>query len=119
MSGELYLSLPANITIDIFLILKIFISKCTKQKVLLHIDDLIESNKSCYGNQLKYHCHSPFKIKLCIKVFITPLLHMLKDRNEAFAQIRKVIFHMRRDFLIIMAGNKAVGFQFPKLLCQA
>ena len=54
-----------------------------------------------------------------IEVFISPLFHMLKNRNKAFAQVRKVIFHMGRNFFVIIAGNKSICFQFPKLLCQA
>ena len=53
------------------------------------------------------------------KVFISPLFHMFKDGNEAFPQVSKIIFHMGRDFFVIVTGNESVCFQFPKLLCQA
>ena len=56
---------------------------------------------------------------LIAKIFISPLFHMLKYGNEAFPQVSKVIFHIGRDFFVIMAGNESVCFQFPKLLCQA
>ena len=56
---------------------------------------------------------------LLIEIFIAPLFHMFKDRDETFSQSGKVILHMGRDFFVIMAGNEPVRFQFPKLLCQA
>ena len=56
---------------------------------------------------------------LLAEVFISPLFHVFKDRNKTFSQVSKVIFHTGRHFFIIMAGNEAVRFQFPKLLRQA
>ena len=52
------------------------------------------------------------------EVFLSPLFHVFKYGNKAFSQVSEIIFHMGRDFFVIMAGNEAVRFQFPKLLCQ-
>ena len=50
------------------------------------------------------------------QVCITPAFHILQNWDETFSQIGQGILHLWRHFLIDIAGDKAVLFQFAELL---
>ena len=47
---------------------------------------------------------------------IAPAFHIFQNRDETFSQVSQGILHLRRHFLIDIAGDEAVLFQFPELL---
>ena len=49
-------------------------------------------------------------------MFISPGFHMVKHRQKTFSEIGQCIFYMQRNLTKIMPDQKAVCFQFPKLL---
>ena len=47
---------------------------------------------------------------------VAPAFHISQNRDETFPQASQGILHLRRHFLIDIAGDEAVLFQFPELL---